>query len=191
MIRTLSEIATSFRYLFLGKDVIPISGTYKVSVCDVEEFESVMETLHSRGVVETYTKECDLPVETVETPKEARGVISKGEDVCFNAIEKLTNEKFKRQVRPDWLRNPETGRCLELDIYSKKLRIAVEYNGRQHYEYVPFFHKNGKKDLEDQIRRDTYKADTCNKHGVHLITVPYNIKNKDIEAYIAERLSGN
>jgi len=41
-------------------------------------------------------------------------------------------------LRPDWLKNPKTGRNLEIDIYFPKHKIAVEYNGKQHYHPIDF-----------------------------------------------------
>ncbi len=31
---------------------------------------------------------------------------------------------------------------LEIDCYSPKLKLGVEYNGAQHYKFIPHFHKN-------------------------------------------------
>lgn len=58
-------------------------------------------------------------------------------------------------ARPDWLKNPHTGRNMELDCYNEKLGIAVEYNGRQHYEYSPHFHHNDPMEFQEQRQRDS------------------------------------
>src|SRR4030042_3157633 len=39
---------------------------------------------------------------------------SKPEDICKKTLERIYKKKFSR-IRPDWLRNPETNRKLELD----------------------------------------------------------------------------
>ena len=52
----------------------------------------------------------------------------------FKAI--LKNQKLdfkpKYNLRPQWLKNPKTGRCLELDIYYPDLKFAIEVQGFQH-----------------------------------------------------------
>ena len=43
---------------------------------------------------------------------------------------------------------------LELDCFNKELRIGLEYNGVQHYKYVPYFHKNKEAFLNQKYRDD-------------------------------------
>ena len=108
---------------------------------------------------------------------------SKGEAECKRVLEKIYGIPFKVQVRPSWLIN-YTGYRLELDLYNEEYGIACEYNGEQHYKYVPKFHKNNIQEFEKQVRRDNIKIDLCDLHNVYLITVPYNVKIEKIEAYI-------
>lgn len=112
------------------------------------------------------------------------GKQSKGEIACKAVAEKIYGCTFHSSIWPDWLRNPETGRAMELDLYCEELQIAIEYHGPQHYKYMPFFHRKGIEAFEAQKRRDNYKLDLCDKNGVYVITVPYTIKFEDIEKYI-------
>ena len=105
--------------------------------------------------------------------------ISNGERLCKQAIEEIYGVPFYC-VRPDFLKNPETGRNLELDIYNDSLKIGVELNGAQHYQFPNTFHKTYE-DFLSQVRRDQFKIDACDANGVYLITVPYNVK-KDLES---------
>lgn len=109
---------------------------------------------------------------------------SKGERLCKEAAERIFGETFHRSIWPDWLRNPETGKGLELDLYNEKLKIAIEYHGRQHYQYVPHFHRKGPHEFEAQKRRDAYKLDICDEHGVYVITVPYYVPDNRLEQWI-------
>jgi hypothetical protein len=65
---------------------------------------------------------------------------------------------------------------MELDLFCEELKLAVEFNGAQHYKFCSFFHRS-ESDFNDQIARDKLKNELCEKNGVKLITVPYTIKN--------------
>ena len=115
---------------------------------------------------------------------------SKGEAICKQVIEEIYQAPFYC-VRPDFLKNPETGRNLELDLYNDFYKIAVEYDGLQHSIFPNSFHKT-REEFINQVRRDEYKIDMCDKHGIYLIRVPYNVKleyneiKKYIEYYLPE-----
>jgi len=68
---------------------------------------------------------------------------SKGETECRRVLQKIFQRPFLK-ARPDFLNNPVTGNQfnLELDCYDHSLKLAVEYNGQQHYQYNKFFHRN-------------------------------------------------
>lgn len=107
---------------------------------------------------------------------------SKPEKICRRTLEKIYKKKFSR-IRPDWLRNPKTGRNLEIDCYNDELKIGLEYNGVQHYKW-PNFTKMSRQQFLDQVDRDHFKINKCDEMGVYLITVPYNIPNRLIPDYI-------
>ena len=90
---------------------------------------------------------------------------------------------FQWNIRPDFLKNPESGRNLELDCYHPELKIALEYSGKQHYVFPNVFHKTYNEFIE-QIRRDQYKVTCCDNAGIYLITVPYNVPYNQIADYI-------
>ena len=108
---------------------------------------------------------------------------SKGEEECKRIVERYFNKSFDT-VRPRCLENPVTKEKLELDLYNDELRLAIEYNGRQHYEYVPFLHQNSKDRFYNMQYRDILKKDMCEKQGIHLITVDYRCP--DIETYLVK-----
>lgn len=111
---------------------------------------------------------------------------SKGEKICRATIEKIYEVPFLNK-RPHFLKNPKTGHNLELDCYNEELKIAVEYNGLQHYKWPNYFHKNID-EFYDQIEKDEYKKIMCESEGVYLIIVPYNILHKNIPSYILGNL---
>lgn len=113
---------------------------------------------------------------------------SKGEQECRKVLEQIFERPFPKQ-RPDFLANHITGEGnnLELDCYNADLGIAVEYNGRQHYNYVPYFHKNHDQ-FVNQKYRDDMKRRLCAENKVILIEVPYTIAHKNIKKYLIKAL---
>ena len=94
-----------------------------------------------------------------------------------------------KSVRPDFLRNPVTGGNfnLELDCYNEELNLAVEYNGVQHYKFIPYMHKN-KEAFLNQKYRDDMKKRMCKDAGVILIDVPYTVEPHNIKKYLETEL---
>ena len=61
---------------------------------------------------------------------------------------------------------------LELDSYFPELKLAFEYNGEQHYEWIKFFHKT-KEEFEAQKYRDKCTKKICKLLGITLIIIKY------------------
>lgn len=119
-------------------------------------------------------------------PRESRGEVE-----CRKVLEEVFQVPFNK-ARPDFLRNPVTGGDfnLELDCYNPDLKIAVEYNGIQHYKFIPFFHKN-KEGFLNQKYRDDMKRRICKENGILLIEIPYNVNVNNIRNYLIEELVKN
>lgn len=113
---------------------------------------------------------------------------SKGEVECKRVLRKIFNRPFDK-ARPNFLNNPVTGGQfnLELDCYEPELKLAVEYNGIQHYQYNKFFHRN-KEHFLNQKYRDDMKKRICKEYGIFLIEVPYTVKIHDIEDFLIEKI---
>lgn len=103
-------------------------------------------------------------------------------------LKRLTGCKFPRSY-PAFLCNRLSGRGLELDGYSKYLKLAFEYQGEQHYRLVDFNGKGGdsKKKLARRKSLDRLKRRLCRRYGVRLLVISYRIIN--LEQYIIKRLN--
>ena len=55
-------------------------------------------------------------------------------------------------------------------------KIAIEYNGKQHYEENNYFSKS----LEEQQRLDERKREYCKRHNIILVEIPYWMKEEEI-----------
>lgn len=102
------------------------------------------------------------------------------EEKCRYIFEYLFQDKFPKDRRV--LNNK-----LELDGFNENFKLAFEYNGIQHYEFKPIFHKN-RGNYERTIITDITKIKTCDEKGIKLIVIPYTVKNKDLFSFIVEQL---
>ena len=115
------------------------------------------------------------------------GGASKGENLCRKAIQEITGKTFSK-IKPAFLLNPVTKNFLEIDAYNENLKIGVEYNGQQHYKYIPYFHKS-KQDFQLQLYRDYIKKSLCEQENVLLIIVPHTLKPDEIKPFIQKELT--
>jgi hypothetical protein len=92
--------------------------------------------------------------------------MSRGQAAVVQVIQKiLPNEKIDYELY--------LGEKLYLDIYIPTYNIGIEYHGRQHYEWVPFFHAT-EADFILAQRRDMRKEELCAEKGISLIAFRYN-----------------
>jgi len=118
-----------------------------------------------------------------------RDFVSNGEKICNEVLKDLYPTYIFSKVRPQWLKNPKTGKELELDFYNEELKIAIEYNGIQHYQFVSDFHRNGK-NFVNQQERDIHKIHKCKENGIKLITVPYTCNSKEtVRNFIEKKIA--
>jgi len=99
----------------------------------------------------------------------------------------LDVNRIQYGVRPHFLRNPATGRCLELDMYydDGTYRFALEYQGQQHYVFPNFYHPDtdaGYRAFTQQCQRDACKLEGAEAEGIYLIRVPYTVDTCDLDA---------
>lgn len=91
--------------------------------------------------------------------------ILKSRKVDFVPQYAVWTKRRSKQAKPQYL-----------DFYLPDYNIAIEYNGRQHYEVNEHF--GGEEGFEKTQERDKRKADYCKKNNIKLITIPYTDKKK-------------
>ena len=84
----------------------------------------------------------------------------------FNLVKEKYNDALF-QYKDMWLENQS------LDIYIPQWKIAIEYQGQQHYTSVKHF--GGKNALAASRKRDKTKKELCTQNGVSLIEWKYDM----------------
>lgn len=96
----------------------------------------------------------------------------------------LTNNNilFKEQVKLNCPLNIRKSGYIYLDFVGKYKNIPyiIEYNGQQHYEYVPYFHKGGIVQFHEQQNRDNYVKSLCEKTNTKYLEIRYDENTLDV-----------
>lgn len=92
---------------------------------------------------------------------------SKGELTLENIFKKY-NIKYKSQYN-----TPEIINNYKIDFYLPDYRILIEFHGKQHYEYIPYFHRNGEDDFLKQKIRDSMVRDVASRFKYNYLEFNY------------------
>ena len=171
-----------------------LTGTY--NIYELVREDKKAKSYFPQSIGKGFSKHFDAAVNYINAPHSSRDphrtnsripTESKGEIICRQTLQDIFNAPFPK-VRPDFLFNSVTGENLEYDMYNKDYRLAVEYNGQQHYKYNSFMHGGSKDKFYGQQYRDNMKRQISKKLGITLIEVPYTVSHKDIPDYLVKRL---
>ena len=113
----------------------------------------------------------------------------KGCPHCFsskieNTIETKLNEinvNFEKQKTFDWLKSK---RNMRLDFYLPEYNIAIECQGKQHFDNIDFF--GGNDGLKYRKYNDMIKLKLCKEHNVNLLYFNYNDDITEFEQKLKE-----
>jgi very-short-patch-repair endonuclease len=103
------------------------------------------------------------------------------DDIYINKTEQKLFEELRnvypgiqRQFKPEWCKNPETGRHLPFDFCIPEHNIIIELDGPQHFEQV----SNWKSPIEQQ-KRDLEKQKCANVNNYYVIRLLQKCVYKD------------
>ena len=97
-----------------------------------------------------------------------------GEMVLFRVLDKIISYPYINHGYYSFLKTPRGGN-MQLDRYYPDLKLAFEFNGQNHYEYIPFIH-DSKEEFEYYQECDRVKKQLCKEHGITLVEVKYNFR---------------
>ena len=126
----------------------------------------------TRGVVNEFYKKVKTNIRNLENQvRKNSGYKEVGSIYNEMLIFKFFTDNFSPydvayQYSPQWL-----GRQ-RFDIYIKSLNVAIEYNGKQHYEPIDFF--GGVDGFNQTVKRDQSKRLKCKQNNCLLFEIKYN-----------------
>lgn len=96
--------------------------------------------------------------------------ISFGELTIKNWLESKSIEYEYQKTYPDLI----DIKNLSYDFYIPSKKLLIEFNGEQHYSFIPRFHPNGLNDLRIQFKHDLMKKEYAVKNQLLLLVIPYD-----------------
>lgn len=80
---------------------------------------------------------------------------------------------------------PCVGEGLQLDFFIPRKKVAVEVQGRQHNEFVEFFHGTAE-GFKAQKARDSRKEEWCELNGIRLVKIEWGAKTNNIISLVLD-----
>lgn len=119
------------------------------------------------------------PLDVKNNAKTFKGYFNKGflsypQKFIYDVLTDHLNEKITYNDRTI-IKNPKTNYPLELDIWCEERKLAIEFDGKLHFE------NNNDTKLKYSKLLDEIKNEECSKNGIKLIRISYkdDWKNKD------------
>lgn len=98
--------------------------------------------------------------------RRSKGCASRGQASLTSIVKKLLPGESVVSEYP-------IGDRLFLDIYCPKYKLGIEFHGKQHYVFTPYFHQD-RWDFEQGQKRDIKKMQMCEDLGIQLVVFRYN-----------------
>jgi len=160
---SIRAMATKAGITLLSEKYINHRTTLKFSCSEGHEFEKSIKHILKRN---TWCTKCTRSV---------------AEELCRHVLETSLNVKFKKT----WFEHK--GHRLELDGYNENLKLAFEYNGKQHYEITPMTPTQESLELRKSL--DKFKTEYCKENGIQLLIIPHTVPNIELKDHIGNELS--
>ena len=113
--------------------------------------------------------------------------LGKTQNMIRNIVENTFQSSSISNYRPNWMKNPNTSRNLEIDIWLPELKLAIEYNGQQHYEPVWGEKEFGEIKERDKIKKRLIK--NAIRNGIIKRFVLFTYKEKINENIVLSKIN--
>lgn len=180
----ISRIFGNFTNLYKALNIKP---NIHINVTKEQVIDDVMKIYHKYGCISSniYRKNGEYVQSTIDKlfgswthlmdildiDKHQHSLFSNGEEFIYNTF-KQHNINFKSEFTFEWLVS-DTGYNMFLDFYLPDKQIAIEYDGKQHYQYVEYIHRT-KENFEKALLRDVLKEQLLKEHNIKLIRIKYD-----------------
>jgi hypothetical protein len=109
--------------------------------------------------------------------------------ICRESTGESKIREFLKSNKIKYIRQFKFKECkdkypLPFDFYLPDLNMCIEFNGVQHYEYNPFFHRN-ENNFSLQQKRDKIKNIFCEDNNINLLVIKYSDDVNKLEEIIA------
>lgn len=111
----------------------------------------------------------EFKVDLSKFARRKKGKASKPHKELYDKLK----EKYPMDIIIQEFPLPGTKPKLYADFFLPSKNIIYEIDGRQHKEYVPFFHKT-KRNFFKAKARDNTKQDWCSQNDITLIRIDYD-----------------
>lgn len=83
----------------------------------------------------------------------------------------VKNFLFQNYSHLDWYEEYRIpGTKLRIDFLCRNIKVAIEFHGRQHSDFIPFMHKS-RSGFLSHIKRDVKKEELLLKNGFKLVEI--------------------
>lgn len=135
-----------------------------------------LTTVHTHTLTSGHTKSCGC-LRTEQTSSMEQYIASL---LAIHNIEYLTQYIFDDCVGIH-------GWQLRFDFYLPTYKVAIEYDGEQHYKPISFF--GGDSKLQTQQVNDRIKDTYCTQHNITLLRLPYTMTEDEIKDAVLHQLN--
>ncbi len=97
----------------------------------------------------------------------------------FDIVKELVDQDAVCEKEWDWLINIDTGKRMRVDIFCPSINLAIEYDGRHHYNPIAF--NLGEEGLAKVKDRDAKKERLLSENGIRLVRFSGRISEKVLE----------
>lgn len=147
----------------------------KIPINNKIEFEKIRPTKKKQK------QKAYLESKSTSKPKKSDKALSNEAMKVYLHLTKMKIE-FSMEKYFDDCTSPKTNMKLPFDFYLPQYNTLIEYDGRQHFEYVKKYHGDNKKEglklLAEQQFRDKIKDEYCKENNIKLIRISFKEKSK-------------